>query len=80
MLSKSIVYYVILYLSIISLFKYRKEILSDKGYIILICILGTLATCIFSVSPRYHYPFLFALTIWAAYGIDKFLIKREAER
>ena len=79
MLGKSIVYYVILCLSIISLFKYRKEILSDKGYIILICILGTLATCIFSVTPRYHYPFLFALTIWAAYGVDKFLIKREAE-
>lgn len=76
MVGKSLTYYVVLLLSVISLFKYRKELITDKGYVMLICLLGTLATCIFSVTPRYHYPFLFALIIWAAYGIDMYLLRK----
>lgn len=80
MFSKSIVYYIILLLSVIAIVKYRKELWSDKGYIILIWLLGTLITCIFSVSPRYHYPFMFALIIWAAYGVDKHMINKTKKK
>ena len=76
MVGKSLTYYVVLLLSVITLFKYRKELITDKGYVMLICLLGTLATCIFSVTPRYHYPFLFTLIIWAAYGIDMYLFRK----
>ena len=38
--------------------------------IVSLLLLGTLSTCIFSVSPRYHYPFFFAAIIWAAYWLD----------
>lgn len=71
MLLKSLVYYFVLVMFLISVFKYRKEILSDKGYVLLIFALGVLSTCIFSISPRYHYPFMFAVYLWAAYGISK---------
>ena len=77
MLSKSIVYYIILVLFVIAVVKYRTSWCSDKGYLLLIFALGTLTTCIFSVSPRYHYPMMFAITIWAAYGIDRMTTKKE---
>lgn len=79
MLSKSIVYYIILVLFVIAVVKYHSVWYSDKGYLLLIFVLGTLATCIFCVSPRYHYPIMFAITIWAAYGIDRMTTKKRKE-
>jgi hypothetical protein len=77
MLVKSIVYYIVMILFLISIIKYRKDLLTDKGYVVLILLLGTLATCVFSVGPAYHYPYLFAAIIWASYYIDRNLAKKE---
>ena len=72
MLSKSLVYYVVCILFLVALVRQRKDICTEKGIVLVVLLLGTLSTCLFSVSPRYHYPFLFAVIIWAAYGVDCF--------
>lgn len=77
MFSKSLVYYVVIFLFFISLLKEKKGIFTNKGYLLLIIILGTLSTCLFSVSPRYHYPMMFAIIIWAAYGLDKLITAKK---
>ncbi len=71
MFAKSIVYYIVLILFLISLIKYRRDLISSKGSIVLTLVLGTLATCLFVVSSTYHYPYMFAIIIWASYGIYK---------
>lgn len=76
LVSKSIVFYMICIVFLIGLWTKRKEILSSKGVILIPVILGIAITCIFSVSPRYHYPFLFAMVIWAAYAFDCYLRKK----
>ena len=76
MFAKSLTYYIVLVLFFVSIWKFKRELLTEKGYVLLILLLGTLITCLFSVSPRYHQPFLFAVVIWAAYGLDNLLIKR----
>lgn len=76
LVSKSIVFYIICIVFLIGLWTKRKEILSSKGVILIPVILGIAITCIFSVSPRYHYPFLFAMVIWAAYAFDCYLRKK----
>lgn len=75
MFLKSIIYYITCFFCFYSLIKNRHSIFSNKGWILLILLLGVGITCIFSVSPRYHYPFLFVIIIWAAYGINTFLQK-----
>ena len=77
MVAKSVIYYIVLIIFVISIVRYRKELLSKKGTIVLTLILGTLATCLFVVSPTYHYPYMFAIIIWAAYAIDKELEKHK---
>lgn len=77
MIAKSVIYYIVLIIFVISIVRYREELLSKKGTIVLTLILGTLATCLFVVSPTYHYPYMFAVIIWAAYAIDKELEKRK---
>ena len=76
LVSKSIVFYIICIVFLIGLWTKRKEILSSKGVILIPVILGIAITCIFSVSPRYHYPFLFAMVIWAAYAFECYLRKK----
>lgn len=76
LVSKSIVFYIICMVFLIGLWTKRKEILSSKGVILIPVILGIAITCIFSVSPRYHYPFLFAMVIWAAYAFECYLRKK----
>lgn len=76
LVSKSIVFYIICIVFLIGLWTKRKEILSSKGVILIPVILGIAITCIFSVSPRYHYPFLFAMVIWAAYAFECYLSKK----
>lgn len=72
----SIIYYVICALFLISIVKYRKEILSDKGIILLILLLGIGGTCLFPMESRYHYPYMFIVCIWAAYYLYRRLEKR----
>ena len=80
MFLKSIVYYFVGVCFIYSLFANRKEIFSQKGWLLLILLFGITSTCLFSVSPRYHYPFLFTIVIWAAYGFEhRFIAKRSKE-
>jgi hypothetical protein len=69
---KSLVYYLVLIIFVLTLIFRFKDFISSKGYILLILVLGTLLTCIFPVTPRYHYPFLFALVICSAYGVDAY--------
>lgn len=76
LISKSVVFYIICIVFLIGLWTKRKEILSSKGIILIPVFLGIAITCIFSVSPRYHYPFLFAIVIWAAYAFDCYLSKK----
>jgi hypothetical protein len=54
----------------------RKMLLSGKGILLFILLAGTLITCIFSVSPRYHYPYLFVVILFAAAGVETFLTRR----
>ncbi len=77
MLLKGWSYYLLLLLFVFTVWKHKKEILSPKGNLILILFLGVLATCIFPVCPRYHYPFLFILIIWSAYGFEQKFIEQK---
>jgi hypothetical protein len=54
----------------------RKTWLSEKGILLFILLAGTLAICLFSVTPRYHYPYLFVVTLFAAAGVETFLARR----
>ena len=64
-------YYILVVFFFLSIYKYRKDIFSKKGLILLILALGTAGTCLFTVEVRFHYPYLFCLTVWAAHGIDR---------
>ncbi len=77
MAGKSLAYYAVCVVFLFSIVRLRRDILTEKGFLLLILLVGTLATCVFSVSPRYHYPFMFAIVIWAAYGIDRYLQHRK---
>ena len=67
---KNLLYYALLILFVLSLFINKNEIISEKGLLLLFMIMGTGATILFPVMPRYHYPFMFVITIWAAYGME----------
>ncbi len=62
-------YYVVLMLFFWSLFKCRSDIFSQKGLFLFILLLGTAGTCLFTVELRFHYPYLFCIVLWAAYGL-----------
>ncbi len=70
LLAKSFVFYIIMLLSIYTMIRKRKDIITNKGLILIIAFCGIAITNLFSVSPRYHYPFLFVFVIWAAYGLN----------
>ena len=74
---KNIIYYITCILCFYALIKKRKEILSEKGILVFLLLIGTAGTCIFAMMPRYHYPFMFVIIIWAAYGIETFLQSRK---
>lgn len=71
---RSIGYYFVLALFCYSLVKNRKELLSEKGVVVLYVVVSTLLLCVCKVSSRFHYPIVFAISIWAAFGLD-FLIR-----
>ena len=74
---KSLVYYFVLVLFVYSLFVNRKELFSIKAVLIALLLLGTFSTCLFAVSPRYHYPFLFVIVLFAGYGVEAYLGKKK---
>jgi hypothetical protein len=66
----SIPYYLTFLLFFYALWINRKKILTEKSIFLVILITGTIITCIFPVGMRYHYPFIFTIIIYAAWGID----------
>lgn len=77
---KSAVYYLIMIAFGVTLIKKRRDIFSRKGIPLLILLLGTLVTCLFSIVIRYHYPFLGVIILWAAYGMASFIEKKEKDK
>lgn len=75
-LIKSVPYYLMLLLFTYSLWKNRKDIFTIKGWILSFFVIGMLLTCFYPVQPRYHYPFIFPLIIWAAYGADTLIYRK----
>ena len=67
---KSLVYYVILFFFFYYLWKNRRNLFRWKNVFLLIPLLGTAITLIFAITSRYHYPYLFMITIYAAAGYD----------
>lgn len=72
----SLVYYITLFLFGFSVIRNRKEIFGPKGIFVLIPLLTVAGTALLGTEPRYHYPFMFAIIIWAAYGVGNLRRKR----
>lgn len=61
---KSLVYYIVMLLFLTSLWLRRRQIFSPPGILLIVPVLGTLATCCFQTMARYHYPFMPFFIIW----------------
>ena len=72
---QSIPYYLAFLFFFYALWINRKSILSVKSVFIIIFLSGTVISCIVAGDPRYHYPFLFPVIIYAAWGIDTLIEK-----
>ena len=70
----NIPYYIVLTFAILSIFIGWKQYLTERGLPLLYIILGTGATCLFGMEVRYHYPYIFAMTIMAAFCISQIKI------
>lgn len=70
---KSIVYYTVLLLFFYYVWTNRRDLLRERNLYLLIPVLGTAVTVLFVITSRYHYPYLFAITIYAAAGLDAFI-------
>lgn len=66
-------YYLSLLLLFISLYINRKSYLSEKGLFLLMLFIMTCGFSIFGSETRYHYPCIFLICIFAAYGADTIL-------
>lgn len=74
---KSAVYYIVCLCMLVGLWKEHKHLLSTRrGIILLILIVGIGLNCLLVASARYHYPYLFAMTLFAARAIELMLVKR----
>lgn len=69
-MSKSVWYYCVLAMCLATLVSRRRELLGMKGMVLSVTVLGTAVTALFSTMTRYHYPLMFPVVIWAAYGIS----------
>ncbi|MEY8488737.1 glycosyltransferase family 39 protein [uncultured Parabacteroides sp.] len=67
---KSVVYYAVLLLFLYYVWKNRRDLFRERNIYLLIPALGTVVTVLFVITSRYHYPYLFAITIYAAAGLD----------
>lgn len=74
---KSLLYYGVLFCFIYAVVVHYKEWFTNKGILLLLFVIGTMATCIFPAGPRYHYPYLFTIVLWAAHGIETWLERRK---
>lgn len=72
---KSVVYYFILFFFVYYLWTERRSLFSRRNIFLLIPFLGTAVTVVFVITSRYHYPYLFVITIYAAAGIWTYFAK-----
>ena len=70
LLLKSLVYYLVLLFFLYYVWMNRRDLLQQRNVYLLIPVLGTAVTLLFVITSRYHYPYLFAITIYAAAGFD----------
>lgn len=80
LVAKSLVYYIVLLLFACSLWICRRVIFTVKGIWLLLWLGGVAGTCLLAVTPRYHYPFLFVMIMWGAYGLTRYCGDRCAEK
>ncbi|MDR3002490.1 MAG: hypothetical protein LBU89_14675 [Fibromonadaceae bacterium] len=73
---QSIPYYLTLLFFFYGLWISRKDFFTVKSVFLIIFATGTLITCILNVTPRFHYPFMFVVIIYAAYGINTLVEKK----
>ena len=75
---KSFAYYIVMIIFLYTIYKQRKKIFTFP-YLILLSLLaiGTAITCLLAVSPRYHYPFLFVIVLFAAFGIENYIKEKK---
>ena len=77
---ESIPYYLMILLFISSLIINRKTIFSKKGILLIITLLALGYSMISVAELRFHYSFIFVMALWAAYGVDSFLIKKKSQK
>jgi 4-amino-4-deoxy-L-arabinose transferase-like glycosyltransferase len=77
---QSIPYYITFLFFLYALWINRKKIFNVKSVFLVILISGTFINCIFPVTPRYHYPFMFIIIIYAAWGLDTFIERKKQLR
>ncbi len=71
----SMPYYVVLVLFVIALVRMRRSIFTNCGIILIITLFYTGTTFLLLAEHRGHYPFLFPMIIWAAYGLENMCVK-----
>lgn len=74
---KSLVYYLALFFFVYYLWKNRRSLFRMENVFLLIPLLGTAMTIAVVVTSRYHYPFLFMITIYAASAVVGFMEKKK---
>lgn len=77
---KSIVYYIVLLLFLYYVWTNRRNLLQERNIGLLIPVLGTAVTVLFVITSRYHYPYLFMITIYAAAGLETFLQRKSKKK
>lgn len=76
LLWNNIIYYTIILLFFFSLFINYKSVFSEKGLFLIILFIMTFGFSVYIAEERYHYPCIFILCLWSAYGLETFLKKR----
>ncbi len=66
----SSLFYITGILFLISIIHYRKELVSEKGILLLIFVLGVAGTCLIGMQARYHYPYVFIMILFASYRLS----------
>lgn len=69
----SIVYYFVIIIGVLGIIRNFRLILknySTQGLLLLYLLMGVGATCIFCVAPRYHYPMMFVMVLFAAQWLE----------
>lgn len=77
---KSLIYYGILLFFCYYLWTERRTFLQQRNIFLLIPILGTAITLVFVITSRYHYPYLFMITVYAAAGLLQFVNKHSGQK